>query len=135
MTRTRRLAHAEVNKLLIHKASGKHTQRPQLEAILSFVREGDTIVVHSMNCLARNLDDLRRLMQKLAKRGLSMERMKIFRLVVQDFRRIPVAALFNIRRSALLVIGNVGMMREEWLRCARASRRSKDQDAEPPTYV
>ncbi|WP_437127510.1 recombinase family protein [Salmonella enterica] len=31
---------------------------------MSFVREGDTVVVHSMDRLARNLDDLRRLVQK-----------------------------------------------------------------------
>ena len=55
------------------KASGKDTQRPQLEALLSFVREGDTVVVHSMDRLARNLDDLRRLVQKLTQRGVRIE--------------------------------------------------------------
>lgn len=34
--------------------------RPQLEAALAYVREGDTLVVHSMHRLARNLEDLRR---------------------------------------------------------------------------
>ena len=32
-----------------------------LQAMLAFVRDGDTVVVHSMDRLARNLDDLRRL--------------------------------------------------------------------------
>jgi DNA invertase Pin-like site-specific DNA recombinase len=45
------------------KASGKDTRRPELERLLAFVREGDTVVVHSMDRLARNLDDLRRLVQ------------------------------------------------------------------------
>jgi hypothetical protein len=58
------------------KASGKDTQRPQLEALLSFVREGDTVVVHSMDRLARNLDDLRRLVQKLTQRGVRIEFLK-----------------------------------------------------------
>jgi DNA invertase Pin-like site-specific DNA recombinase len=31
------------------KASGKDTQRPELERLLAFVREGDTVVVHSMD--------------------------------------------------------------------------------------
>lgn len=52
------------------KASGKDTQRPQLDALLAFVRKGDTVVVHSMDRLARNLDDLRRLVQLLTKRGV-----------------------------------------------------------------
>ncbi|WP_345956215.1 recombinase family protein [Pseudomonas fulva] len=66
----RQLEQVEVGKLFTDKASGKDTQRPQLEAMLGFVREGDTVVVHSMDRLARNLDDLRRLVQKLTQRGV-----------------------------------------------------------------
>ncbi|MFU7557005.1 recombinase family protein, partial [Pseudomonas paraeruginosa] len=66
----RQLEQTQVGKLFTDKASGKDTQRPQLEAMLGFVREGDTVVVHSMDRLARNLDDLRRLVQKLTKRGV-----------------------------------------------------------------
>lgn len=55
------------------KASGKDTQRPELDALLSFVRDGDTVVVHTMDRLARNLDDLPHLVQKLTKRGVRIE--------------------------------------------------------------
>ena len=65
----RQLEHVEVGKVFTDKASGKDTQRPELDSLLAFVREGDTVVVHSMDRLARNLDDLRRLVQKLTKRG------------------------------------------------------------------
>lgn len=51
----RQLEHIQVDKVFIDKASGKDTQRPQLDVLLSFVREGDTVVVHSMDRLARNL--------------------------------------------------------------------------------
>ncbi|MBU5224098.1 recombinase family protein, partial [Vibrio cholerae] len=44
--------------------------------MLGFVREGDTVVVHSMDRLARNLDDLRRLVQKLTQRGVRIEFLK-----------------------------------------------------------
>ncbi len=64
-----------MSKVFTDKASGKDTQRPQLEALLSFVREGDTVVVH-MDRLARNLDDLRRLVQKLTQRGVRIEFLK-----------------------------------------------------------
>jgi DNA invertase Pin-like site-specific DNA recombinase len=65
-----------VDKLFTDKASGKDTQRPQLDALLSFAREGDTVVVHSMDRLAPNLDDLRRLVQTLTKRGIRIEFVK-----------------------------------------------------------
>ena len=69
----RQLEQTQVSKVFTDKASGKDTQRPQLEALLSFVREGDTVVVHSMDRLARNLDDLRRLVQKLTQRGVRID--------------------------------------------------------------
>ena len=55
------------------RASGKDARRPELERLLAFVREGDTVVVHSMDRLARNLDDLRRLVQGLTQRGVRIE--------------------------------------------------------------
>lgn len=58
------------------KASGKNTDRPELERLLAFVREGDTLVVHSMDRLARNLDDLRRIVQGLTGRGVRIEFVK-----------------------------------------------------------
>ena len=69
----RQLEQIHVDKMFTDKASGKDTQRPELDALLSFVRDGDTVVVHSMDRLARNLDDLRRLVQKLTKRGVRIE--------------------------------------------------------------
>ena len=72
----RQLEQVQVNKVFTDKASGKDTQRPQLEALLTFIRQGDTVVVHSMDRLARNLDDLRRLVQKLTKQGIRIEFVK-----------------------------------------------------------
>lgn len=72
----RQLEHVQVDKVFTDKASGKDTQRPELDALLSFVRDGDTVVVHSMDRLARNLDDLRRLVQALTRRGICIEFVK-----------------------------------------------------------
>lgn len=72
----RQLEQAQVDKVFTDKASGKDTKRPELDALLSFVREGDTVVVYSMDRLARNLDDLRHLVQKLTKRGVRIEFVK-----------------------------------------------------------
>ena len=72
----RQLEGAQVSKVFTDKASGKDMQRPQLDALLGYIREGDTLVVHSMDRLARNLDDLRRLVQQLTGCGVRIEFIK-----------------------------------------------------------
>ncbi|GAP60785.1 transposon Tn21 resolvase [Arthrobacter sp. Hiyo1] len=53
------LAGVQLDRIFADKSSGKDVKRPQLEELLSYARGGDTIVVHSMDRLARNLLDLR----------------------------------------------------------------------------
>src|SRR6266446_3263566 len=72
----RQLEQVQVDRVYTDTASGKDTTRPALAALLTFVREGDTVVIHSMDRLARNLDDLRRVVQKLTKRGVRIEFIK-----------------------------------------------------------
>jgi DNA invertase Pin-like site-specific DNA recombinase len=57
----RQLDGIEVERTFTDKASGKDAARPKLDELIAFVRDGDTVLVHSMDRLARNLDDLRRL--------------------------------------------------------------------------
>jgi DNA invertase Pin-like site-specific DNA recombinase len=66
----RQLEGLALDKTFTDKASGKDVKRPQLEALQSFVREGDTVFCHSMDRLARNLDDLRRIVLSLTDRGI-----------------------------------------------------------------
>lgn len=68
----RQLEGVELDRIFEDKASGKDARRPQLEAALKHVREGDTFVVHSMDRLARNLDDLRRMVADLTGRGVTV---------------------------------------------------------------
>jgi len=72
----RQLEYSKVEKTFTDKASGKDTNRPALEELLGFVRDGDTVVVHSMDRLARNLVDLRCLVQKITQRGIQIEFVK-----------------------------------------------------------
>ena len=65
-----------LDQSFIDTASGKDVDRPQLAALLTFVRRGDTVVVHSMDRLARNLDDLRRVVQELTTRGICIQFLK-----------------------------------------------------------
>src|ERR671920_2190312 len=72
----RQLEGLELDRTFIDHASGKDTKRPQLEELLQFVRTGDTVIVHSMDKLARNLDDLRRIVQTLTNKGVRIEFVK-----------------------------------------------------------
>ena len=72
----RQLENIQLTRVFTDKASGKDTKRPQLEELLKFARDGDTVVVHSMDRLARNLDDLRSVVQKLTGRGARIEFLK-----------------------------------------------------------
>src|SRR5437660_7920882 len=72
----RQLDNVQVDRVYTDTASGKDTKRAARAALLTFVREGDTVVVHSMDRLARNLDDLRRLVQLLTQRGVRITFLK-----------------------------------------------------------
>ncbi|HLW05584.1 MAG TPA: recombinase family protein [Azoarcus sp.] len=69
----RQLEGADVVRTFTDYVSGKDTHRPELDRLIAFVREGDTVVVHSMDRLARNLDDLRRLVKTFTARGIAVE--------------------------------------------------------------
>ena len=72
----RQLDNVQIDQVFTDRASGKDANRPELERLLVFVRTGDTVVVHSMDRLARNLDDLRCISLKLTKRGVRVEFIK-----------------------------------------------------------
>ncbi|MGY2033399.1 recombinase family protein [Nocardia gipuzkoensis] len=72
----RQLDGIDVERTFTDKASGKDTARPQLDELIAFVRDGDTVIVHSMDRLARNLDDLRRLVRTLTSKGVRVEFLK-----------------------------------------------------------
>ena len=60
-----------VEKVYIEKASGKsRTARPELEAMMDFVREGDTVIVESISRFARSTKDLLNLVEELSKKGV-----------------------------------------------------------------
>lgn len=60
-----------VEKVYIEKASGKNrTARPELESMLNFVREGDTVIVDSISRFARSTRDLLNLIEELKEKGV-----------------------------------------------------------------
>jgi DNA invertase Pin-like site-specific DNA recombinase len=69
----RQLEGVELDKKFTDKASGKDIKRPQLQAALEYLRDGDLLIVHSMDRLARNLVDLRTMVEALTGRGVQVE--------------------------------------------------------------
>jgi DNA invertase Pin-like site-specific DNA recombinase len=72
----RQLEGLELAKTFEDKASGKDANRPQLAACLDYLRDGDTLVVHSIDRLARNLEDLQRLIRALSARCVAVQFIK-----------------------------------------------------------
>jgi DNA invertase Pin-like site-specific DNA recombinase len=70
------LADLHIDKMFTDKASGKDTKRPQLQAALDYMRDGDVLVVPSMDRLARNMRDLQNLVAELNARNVAVEFVK-----------------------------------------------------------
>jgi DNA invertase Pin-like site-specific DNA recombinase len=66
----------DLDRVFTDIASGKDTNRPQLQAALIYAREGDTLFVHSMDRLARNVEDMFRLVRELNAKGVSIQFLK-----------------------------------------------------------
>ena len=73
---SRQLEGLELDRVFLDKASGKNIERPQLEALMRYVRDGDTVICHSMDRLGRNLVDLRRTVTDLTSRKVGIRFVK-----------------------------------------------------------
>ena len=72
----RQLDGVPLDKTYVDRASGRDADRPELQKLLEFARDGDTVLVHSMDRLARNLDDLRRIVHDLNAKDVRIEFVK-----------------------------------------------------------
>lgn len=69
----RQLDGVALDKTFTDRVSGKSVNRPQLQACLDYAREGDVLHVHSMDRLARNLEDLLRVVRQLNEKGVAVQ--------------------------------------------------------------
>ncbi len=67
---------AQVEKIFLDKLSGKDTDRPQLQAMLEFAREGDTVYVSEFSRLARSTKDLLDIVQRLKEKQVQVISLK-----------------------------------------------------------
>ena len=68
----RQLDGVPLDKVFSEKLSGKNRDRPQLQACLEFLREGDTLIVHSLDRLGRNVRDLLDIVEELTAKGVTV---------------------------------------------------------------
>ncbi len=72
----RQLENIPLDKRFIEYASAKSTNRPVLNSMLDFVREDDIVIVHSMDRLARNLKDLKYLVDLMVSQKIQVQFLK-----------------------------------------------------------
>ena len=65
-----------ISKTFIDKCSGKNMNRPQLKAMMEYVREGDVVVVSDFSRLARSTKDMLQIVQDLSEKGVGLISMK-----------------------------------------------------------
>jgi len=96
----RQLENITADKVFVDKVSGKDVNRPELQAMVSYVRAGDTVVVHSLDRLARSMVDLRSIVEQLVAKGVSVEFVKERLYFSKDKKDSPTDTLMlNILSS------------------------------------
>lgn len=70
---SRQLEGVSLDKVFKEKVSGKSANRKELERCLDYIREGDTLHIHSMDRLARNLKDLQNIVDDLTDKGIAIK--------------------------------------------------------------
>lgn len=61
-----------VEKIYIEKRSGKNLDRPVLQELLEYIREGDTVYIHDLSRISRSLSDLLELVELLQKKKVHL---------------------------------------------------------------
>ncbi|CEG60947.1 recombinase family protein [Legionella micdadei] len=72
----RQLAGIKLDKEFVDVVTGSIKERTNLQACIDYIREGDTLVVDSIDRLARNLRDLQEIIQTIVKKGVAVKFIK-----------------------------------------------------------
>lgn len=88
----RQLEGLDLHKTFVDKCSGKDKDRPQLNLLIDFVRDGDTVYIHSLDRLARNLEHLKKIVNILINKGVTVKFIKE-NLVFTEDEQNPISEL------------------------------------------
>ena len=72
----RQLSGIELDKEFVEKASARSANRPVLQQMLEFIREGDEVFIHDISRLARNIQDLHSLVEEITSKGATLNFLK-----------------------------------------------------------
>lgn len=61
-----------IDKWYTEKVSGKNTNRPELQKMLDYIREGDAVYIHDFSRLARSTQDLLKLVETFKEKGVTL---------------------------------------------------------------
>jgi len=112
------------DKIISEKESGKSTsERPELLNLLSHLREGDTLVAHSIDRLARNTRDLLEMIDSLVERGIVVR----FQANGMSFDNSPQSRLILTMMGAVAEFerGMIASRRNEGIAIAKDAGRYK----------
>ena len=119
------------DKEFTDKATGKNTDRPALAAMLEYVREGDTIHVHSIDRLARSLVDLNKMIIELKKAGVNVRFHKEGLSFSTDNTSAMDELLFNILGSfAQFEVSMIRERQREGIEVAKAAGKYKGKQVD-----
>ena len=111
-----------VEQFFTEKISGKDTNRPQLKAMLEFVRKGDVLYVESFSRLARSTQDLLNIIDKLKEKGVSLVSLKEkfdTSTPQGQFCLVVFAGIAELERNQIL------QRQMEGIECAKAAGKYK----------
>jgi DNA invertase Pin-like site-specific DNA recombinase len=92
----RQLEGMELDRIFTDKLSGKDTNRPALKELMDYARHGDTVYVHSLDRLGRNLDDLRQIVQHFKANGANVHFVKENMTFSSESANPMTDLLFNV---------------------------------------
>ena len=100
------LAQYNIDKQFEEKVSGKNTDdRPELQAMLDYAREGDTVYIKDLSRLARNTKDLLNIVEYLTNKGVALKSIKENIDTSSNFGKLMItflAAIYEFERANLL---------------------------------
>lgn len=105
-----RLRSENVEKLFMDKASGKDTERPEFQAMMNYLRDGDALLVCSMDRLARNLFDLLDVTKQLQNKGVTI------RFLRENIELSPTGETSAISKLLLAMMGAVAEFERSMIR-------------------
>lgn len=126
----RQLDGVTLDEVFEDKVSGKDTNRPALLAMLKHVRKGDTVICHSMDRLARNLDDLRKLVREMTGKGVKVQFLKESLTFTGDDSPMATLLLNMLGAVAEFERAIIGERQREGVQIAKANGAYKGRKQE-----